>query len=99
MVLRRVLTCKTAVDEIPTLDGYRYQMGARITASFVITDEEHSSADMLRHQVERTKRQIIEAVFGEFRDPIYALREALMEADIDAAHRALDKLQKQMFDI
>lgn len=44
------------------------------------------------------RRSIIEAVFGEFRDPLCRLRNALSERDWDSAWLIAQEIEKTMFE-
>ena len=45
-----------------------------------------------------TKKMIIEAVFGEFREDLMLLRESILNREQDAALHQLDELEKRMFE-
>ena len=70
-----------------------YRIEAHIGAQVVIT-EEHS----LEPAIERTKRNIIEAVFGEFRSHFRMIDHALNTHDVEEARKLLYAFEDQMFD-
>ena len=54
--------------------------------------------DALQEAIDRTKRQIIEAVFGEFRQNFYQLETAIYDRDFQKARSLLLDFQCKMFD-
>lgn len=52
----------------------------------------------LSESIHETKKMIIEAVFGEFREDLMLLRESILNRDQDAALRQLYELDKRMFE-
>ena len=45
------------------------------------------------------RRQVVEEIFGEFREDIYAIQRALMNYKTDEAIELVGKLHERMFDV
>lgn len=75
-----------------------YTIGVTIQARARLSDAD-LKRESGRQAIRDTKRHIVEAVFGEFRLPISAIRQAMFMGDLDAAQRLLKELEFQMFSI
>lgn len=51
----------------------------------------------LEEAIRRTKQGLIEEVFGEFREPLNLIRQAMYARDDHKAHQLIDALHDQMF--
>jgi hypothetical protein len=49
--------------------------------------------------VQRTKRQVVEAIFGEFRADFRSIERALYDSDIETARVMFHALEDKMFEI
>ena len=79
--------------------GRVYSIKATFGANVLITDQELASNDeSVSMAVERTKRQVIEAVFGEFRPNFRMIEKAIYERDIEKASKLLYEMEMKMFD-
>lgn len=79
--------------------GMVYSIKATFGANVLITDQELASNDKsVSLAVERTKRQVVEAVFGEFRPHYRMIEKAIYERDMEKASKLLHEMEKQMFD-
>ena len=57
------------------------------------------SENELYNEKEHAKRCMIEGVFGEFRKPIWEIKNALMlDRDIQKAMECIEKLERQMYE-
>ena len=78
-----------------------YNIGLKLGYRQLISDaviQQHKD-NILKKVEQRGQQAIIEAVFGEFRQPIYQLRIALYESGIrydDRVTELLDKLEHQL---
>lgn len=70
-------------------------------AKMVVSDAElRSSAFSLRDEISRRlRKEIIEGVFGEFREYHHKLRLSLYKRDWEAAINSLDDLHEKMFEV
>ena len=77
-----------------------YKIGVQLGCNVAV--EDHPNKDMgeeLQLAVERTKKQVIEAIFGEFRTNIRELEKALYDYDYETARVLLHRLEDQMFKV
>lgn len=80
--------------------GLRYRVGCKIEASCVVSPLSGLSyGDKGEEATYRVKRQIIEAIFGEFRNDIMRIHSALNDYDVDSARDLLSTLERNMFDV
>jgi hypothetical protein len=55
--------------------------------------------DTLEEAIHRTKRQVIEAIYGEFRQDLMMVERALYDRDFQKARDCLRILEQKMFGI
>lgn len=80
----------------PDLIGKVYTIGCKIGSRAVVSEYEGSGE--LEHAVMRTKRQVIEAVFGEFRPHFRRIEKAIYDHDYNEAGRLLHEMEQLMFE-
>lgn len=93
-------TITTSVDPMKYL--HQYEVGVKLSTQFYITDQvlrESIDSGVLNHNVNRAKRLLVEAVFGEFRENFLRMRHALYERDYDKLNEELDNFQDKMFNL
>lgn len=56
-----------------------------------------SSRDNIDQITKRARLGLVEEVFGEFREPLFKLQNAILNLDRDGALDILDKLHSSMF--
>lgn len=79
--------------------GIKYRIGVRIGAECVVTDYERLESDnVLQHAINRTKRQVIEGVFGEFRPHFRRIEKAIYDYNYEEAGRLLHDMERIMFE-
>ena len=77
---------------------YQYRIEARIGASCWVSRLEMArDNNPLTHAINRTKQQVIEAVFGEFRQDIRMIEQAVWNHDTETAGKLLNDLERKMF--
>jgi len=91
------------------LIGHKYRIGVKIEAtatipeSKILSDHVHVNKtldlDHIDTAVDRVKRQIVEAVFGEFRQDFERVHMALNNYDVETARLMLIELQEKMYGI
>jgi len=85
----------------PVSGGTDYLLEARLFSRVRISanEQERSIADpSIKERVFHIARQnVVEAVFGEFRQPIAELQGALVEGDLEKARTVASRLERQMF--
>lgn len=79
---------------IDPMIGMKYRIGVKLEASAVISDPQQTD-----FVVDRVRQQIVEAIFGEFRQDITRMYVALNDYDVETARAILDDLSHNMFDI
>ena len=80
------------------LIGHKYRIGVKIEATATIP-EYKILGDHIDTAVDRVKRQIVEAVFGEFRQDFERVHMALNNYDVETARLMLIELQEKMYGI
>jgi hypothetical protein len=77
-----------------------YNIGVKLGYRQLISDAaiQQHKGNILKEVERRGQQAIVEAVFGEFREPLYQLRIALYESGIrdSRAMELLDKLEHQL---
>lgn len=71
----------------------RYRIEVRIGADAYISEDES-----LHECVKRTKRQVIEAIFGEFRPHFRQIEKAIYDYDYHEAGKLLHEMEHKMFE-
>ena len=78
----------------------QYRIGVTIGAQCWISDLDRVKSDTaLQHAIERTKRQVIEAIFGEFRQDFRMIERAIYDSDTGTAGKLLHEMEKKMFEV
>lgn len=71
-----------------------YRIGVTLGNQVMVTEHEE---DTLSFAVERVKRQVIEAIFGEFRTDFMNVERALYDRDFQKARDYLRVFEEKMF--
>lgn len=90
-----VFNTKSTIQELNSEYGeiYKvYRIGATIGGQCHI-----SEADQMDEAIKRTKMQVIEAIFGEFRPHIRRIEQAIYKYDMETAGKLLHEMEDQMF--
>ena len=77
--------------------GKVYRIGCKIGSQTVIS-EGYRHDNALEHAIMRTKRQVIEGVFGEFRSHFRRIEKAIYDHDYNEAGRLLHEMEHIMFE-
>ncbi len=83
-------------DTTPTDIGKVYRIGCKIGSQAVVSDYDYE--DALENAIMRTKRQVIEGVFGEFRPHFRRIEKAIYDHDYNEAGRLLHEMERIMFE-
>ena len=90
-------------EDIRTLNPgteIQYRIGVTIGSQCWVSEMEQLQNDnALVMAVERTKRQVIEAIFGEFRADFRNIERALYDSDIETARVMFHALEDRMFEV
>lgn len=96
-----VFTSKSEVSEVIGMDGIgiKYRIGVKLGADCVVTEYDRMQADdSIQAAIIRTKRQVIEGIFGEFRPHIRRIEKAIYDYNYEEAGRLLHEMERVMFD-
>ena len=78
----------------------QYIIGITLGAQCWVSETEQLKSDsVLELAVQRTKRQVIEAIFGEFRQDFRSIERALYDSDIETARLMFHALEDKMFEV
>ena len=80
------------IDSIEHTACIQYKLTAQFSAHGYATDPKD-----LKHLTAGAQRQIIEAVFGEFRPAFREIEMAMFDLDVDKARRLLRELELEMY--
>lgn len=82
----------------PSVVAKIYKIGVLIGAQTMVTDIQYeSSTNSLSEAVKRTKRQVIEGIYGEFRPHFRQIEIAIYNHNMEEAGRLLYEMEKSMF--
>jgi glycyl-tRNA synthetase (class II) len=81
--------------------GKQYRIGVTLGAQVWVSELEilQGKCDVLQEAIDRTKRHVIEAIFGEFRQDLMLIEHALYDRDFQKARDYLRILHQKMFEI
>lgn len=83
-------------DSIPPL--YReYRVSVRLETRFIVDDSFSKDSDIYLLAVRDSKQKIIEEVFGEFKRPLYELRQDAMQRGAYDMAKKINDILDQMF--
>lgn len=75
-----------------------YKIGVTLGNTCMVTEYEIMKNHLaLTYAIERTKQQVIEAVFGEFRQDFRLIERLLYDYDFEGAARALRAMETKMY--
>lgn len=78
----------------------QYRIGVTLGAQCWVSEmEKLKNDDALEMAVQRTKRQVIEAIFGEFRQDFRSIERALYDGNIEEARVMFHALEDKMFEV
>lgn len=93
---------KEHIAEVRDSDMYLakiYKIGVTLGAKVTVSELDAVHGDAILEAVERTKRSIVEAVFGEFREDFYRLESAIYDRDFQKARTLLTEFQRKMYEV
>ena len=78
----------------------QYRIGVTLGAQCWVDElEKIKNDDAVGMAVQRTKRQVIEAIFGEFRTDFRSIERALYDSNIEEARLMFHALEEKMFEV
>ena len=94
-----VFKVREDIQKSPTLE-VQYRIGVTLGSQCWVSELENLSRDdAIEKAVQRTKRQVIEAIFGEFREDFRNIERALYDSDIENARVMLHRMEDKMFEV
>ena len=96
-----VFSAKSEVSEVYTESsiGIGYSIGCKIGARVIVSEYELlKSNNVLSKAINRTKRQVIEGIFGEFRPHFRRIEKAIYDYNYEEAGRLLHEMERVMFE-
>jgi|APFre7841882793_1041355.scaffolds.fasta_scaffold10485_3 hypothetical protein len=98
-LLQDVFSVREDIRTDPAQLETQYRIGVTIGSECFVSELDKMKSDnALSHAIERTKRQVIEAIFGEFRQDFRMIERDLYDRNIEAARVKLHELEKKMFE-
>jgi len=95
-----VFAAREDIQTVPSGTEIQYRIGVTLGAQCWVSEmEQLKNDDSLVMAVERTKRQVIEAIFGEFRADFRSIERALYDSDIETARVMFHALEDKMFEV
>jgi alcohol dehydrogenase YqhD (iron-dependent ADH family) len=98
-----VFSVKDQIQDVHSTEGIakQYRIGVTIGAQVWVSELDilQGKCDVLQEAIDRTKRQVIEAIFGEFRQDLMLTERALYDRDFQKARDHLRILEQKMFGI
>ena len=98
-LLEDIISVKSTIETLPfTYEAKEYQIGVKFSSKVWVSDfEAVRDESALEQAIKRTKRQVIEAIFGEFRTDFMMIERALYDRDFDKARLYLAEFETKMF--
>lgn len=96
-----VFAAKTQVTEVQSAGdvGIVYKIGVKIGSDCLVTSFERlTNEEALKEAIIRTKRQVIEGIFGEFRPHFRRIEKAIYDHKVEEAGKLLYQMEHQMFE-
>ena len=97
-----VFSVKSQIQEVKCPEVAReYRIGVTIGSQVWVSELEviKQGANVLGEAINRTKRQVIEAIFGEFRHDFMILERALYDRDFQKSRDTLRVIEQKMFGV
>lgn len=97
-----VFSSKSEIQETYSTEGevaIKYRIGVKIGADCLVTDYDSlKDGNALQQAILRTKRQVIEGVFGEFRQHFRQIEKAIYDHNMEEAGKLLYQMEYKMFE-
>lgn len=95
-----VFTVREDIQKVAAGTEIQYRIGVTLGAQCWVDEVEQLKSDYaVDNAVERTKRQVIEAIFGEFREDFRNIERALYDSNVEDARVQLHNMEKKMFEV
>lgn len=82
-------------------DAKMYKIGVTLGSVIAVSelDAVRQGDDVLHEAILRTRREIVEAVFGEFRQDFMLLNRAIYDRDFQKARSLLTEFERKMYEV
>ena len=88
------------VRDVEFITAKLFKIGVTLGQTAMVTElEQLGSDDALSEAIYRTKRSVIEAIFGEFREDFMRIQNALYDRDFQKARTLLVAFENKMFEV
>lgn len=95
-----VFSVREDIAEVQAMTQTQYRVGITLGSQCWVDDLEQIKNDnAIELAIQRTKRQVIEAIFGEFREDFRNIERSLYDSDVETARVQLHEMEKKMFDV
>ena len=99
-LFRDVFTVREDIQTVAAGIEVQYRIGVTLGAECWVDEISIIKApNALEMAIDRSKRQVIEAIFGEFRADFRNIERALYDSNIEEARVMLHDLEKKMFEV
>ena len=93
-----VFSMKEISQDLPVDAMIRYRIGITIGSDCFVSDLDKLQNDSALHEaIQRTKQQVIEAIFGEFRQDFRIIERHLYNYEFEEAATAVRAMEQKMF--
>jgi hypothetical protein len=95
-----VFNVREDIQELASGTETQYRIGVTLGAQcWLVELDRIKNDDAVELAVQRTKRQVIEAIFGEFRSDFRSIERALYDSNIEEARVMFHALEEKMFEV
>lgn len=95
-----VFAVREAIQHLHADTETQYRISVTLGAQCWTTDADIRNKDTaLEMAIKRTKKQVVEAIFGEFREDFRNIERALYDSNLENAREMLYTLERKMFEV
>lgn len=99
-LMQDVFSVREDIREDPVTHEIQYRIGVTLGSQVWVSELDRLKSDnSITHAIERTKRQVIEAIFGEFRQDFRMIERDLYDRNVEAARIKFHALEQKMFEV
>jgi hypothetical protein len=96
-----VFSAREIIHTDPIYAQTQYRIGVTLGSECWVSETNQliNGESALELAIQRTKRQVIEAIFGEFRVDFRNIQRAIYDNNMEEANVLLDAMEKKMFEV
>jgi hypothetical protein len=95
-----VFSVREDIQEVMAGTEIQYRIGVTLGSQCWVDELEQLKSDnAVINAIERTKRQVIEAIFGEFREDFRNIERSLYDSNVEEARVQLHAMEDKMFQV